>query len=87
MNDPSVARRPCTASDLVIEELTGRVSSLTAEARELASDLEVYRTMQHLSLTETARLVRLVKTQSVTIQLLRDELRRFTGTIVLGRAA
>ena len=86
-NDDSTPTRPLKAAELVIMELATSEAALLAEVRELAADMAVYRELSHVSVAEMAKLTRLVESQSRTIIALRDELRRYTASAVLGRAA
>jgi hypothetical protein len=84
---PITDREPeLTHRDLVISELAASEAALLLEVRELAADLEVHRLMQQVAIAEVARLDRLTRRQSLTIENLRSELRRYTEGQI-GRAA
>lgn len=87
MNEESLPHRPRTAADLAIEELAASEAGLILEARELAADLQAYREVAQVALQKLADLTRKLEHANATNLMLREELRRYTASMVLGRAA
>lgn len=86
-DDDSTPTRSLTASDLVIADLAASEAALTREVRELAADLHVYRELCQIALHRLADVTDQRDRAARVIVALRDELRRYTASAVLGRAA
>jgi len=74
-----------TTADLVVKGLVTAEAELIDEARELASDSAVLRELAHVAVHELARLTKERDQARATILHLREELRRYTQGVAMGR--
>ena len=77
------APRPIPPVDLSVAAPTGDAD----EARELAADLHITRDLLFVALAEVVILTTRLQAATVTIASQRDEMRRYTASVVTGRAA
>jgi hypothetical protein len=71
----------------VIRDLAASEAALVDEASDLAADVEAYRELAHEALHKLADLTTQLARANETNRRLRDELRRYTASVVLGQAA